>query len=83
MAQQQCGDCPRLHAEVARLNAEVTYLQRTVMQLQVRLGDTAGQIDAAVRLIETEAQKRTMPVTRLVEHIKLRLISAFHAAQGR
>jgi hypothetical protein len=79
----RCSRCPalqdqvsRLHAEVARLNAMVGFLRRTLAEL-------LGGVAATARFIDAEIQQPTMPARKVLPALHTRLDLLIQRVEGR
>lgn len=80
---RDCGECPRLRAEVARLAGEVRSRDNTIRALRELLRAVRAQVAATRTFIEREHTDPTMPRKRLLPTVCARLGAAVETADGR
>ncbi|MEV4418091.1 hypothetical protein [Catellatospora sp. NPDC049609] len=83
MSDQPCGQCPVLHAEIARQAAVIAQLNALVVWLRERLGGLRNAVGAAEALMREQAEQPTMPRGRLLTQLHERLINALIEVERR
>lgn len=73
---RDCGECPRLRAEVVRLGRLNEFLHRQVGQL-------LGGVRSAITFIQTEQEQPSMPVRQLPAAVHNRLTYVAEQAEGK
>ncbi len=82
-AEQACGQCPALHAEISRLRGAVAQLEALAAWLRERLGGLIAAVSAAEALMREQAERPTMPRGRLLTQLHERLINALIDVERR
>jgi hypothetical protein len=71
-----CGQCPRLRAEVARLGRQTEFLRRL-------LGRLLGGVRSTITFLETEQEHPTLPGRDLAPAVHARLTYIAEQAEGQ
>jgi hypothetical protein len=79
---QQCGQCPTLRAEVARLSALVHRQNRHIAYLRQVLGVALGGLRRTVAWIDAERERPTIPRQRLPLAISQQLTNVLDQAES-
>lgn len=82
MSGQACGQCPALHAEIARQRAVITHLEGVVAWLRLHLAALIAAVTATEALMRAQAEHPTMPRGRLLTQVHERLRIALIETEG-
>lgn len=78
----QCGQCPALHAEIARQRQVISQLERRVAALREWVAFLLAGLRAAVALIDREDVEPSMPRRQLIPAIHQHLTDLIERAEG-
>ncbi|MFC5006947.1 hypothetical protein ACFPIJ_55200 [Dactylosporangium cerinum] len=78
----QCGQCPALHAEIARQRQIIHQLERRIANLREWVAFLLAGLRGAVALIAREDVEPTMPRRNLVPAIHQHLTDLIERAEG-
>ncbi|MEV4134412.1 hypothetical protein AB0J72_19855 [Dactylosporangium sp. NPDC049742] len=79
----QCGQCPALHAEIARLRGVVAVLEQRIAVLRALLSNALGAVRGCAEFIDRELTEPTMPRARLLPAVAQRLVATAEDLEGR
>jgi hypothetical protein len=71
-----CGECPRLRAEVVRLGRRNEFLRRVLAQL-------LGGVRSTITFLAAEQEQPTMPARNLAPAVQARLTYIAEQAEGQ
>lgn len=79
---EPCGQCPALHAEVARLRGVVAVLEQRIAFLRALLSQALGAVRGCAEFIDRELIEPTMPRARLLPAVVQRLTATAEDLEG-